>query len=324
MTVVKLLQGSPEWIDARKQTIGATDIGVIVGESPWKDTRTLAAEKLGLVTEEFDPETQQLLDIGRIMQPALLAIYTRLTNRPVRSEERRWHLSSKYPWASASLDGTAPGKRIVEAKWTNSRDWHGEEIPGRVQAQVQWQMFVVGWNVADVVVMERGNPRVIEVPRDDAFIDDLLWYALRFRETLDRGELPEPDGSESCRHLITKFHPHDDGSMLVATPEWDTLAALLAGAKSEAKTAADRQATAENVIRSMLGDASGVLGDGYKFTWKRNADSTRVNWPAVAGGYRELLTGQGFSDETLATVVSIHSETAPGARVLRASFKEMK
>jgi hypothetical protein len=69
----------------------------------------------------------------------------------------------------------------------------------------------------------------------------------------------------------------------------------------------------------MLGDASGVEGC---FTYRQNKESTRVNWPAVAHAYRELLLGQGVSEETLSTVESIHSETSPGARVLRLSLKE--
>ena len=185
-------------------------------------------------------------------------------------------------------------------------------------------MMVADRAVTDVIVMDRGEPRVVEVPRDDSFIEDLLWYAERFRDILARGELPEPDGSESSRRLITKLHPHDSGVMLAATPEWDSVATMLATAKAEAKEAADRQATIENTIRELIGDASGVTGNGYKITWKQNADSVRINWPAVAKAYRDLLKAHGFEEETLATLESIHSETAPGPRVLRASFKETK
>jgi putative phage-type endonuclease len=317
----RVLQGSPEWLEARRATIGSSDIGVIVGESPWKDARTLAAEKLGLVEEQIDPETRLRMDIGTLLQPSLLRIYERITERPVRAEHR-WRTHPRLAWATASLDGTAPPKRAVEAKWSNSLQWRGEQMPGHVQAQVQWQLFVTGWDVADVVVMDHGEARVIEVERDKPFIDDLVWAAERFRALLAKGELPEPDGSESSRRLITRMHPADDGTMLEPTPEWDTAAALLAMAKSEAKLAADRQATIENAIRSLLGDASGVTGDGYRITWKRNADSVRTNWPAVAHAYRELLTGSGISEEMLDTLQSIHSETIAGPRVLRFVSKE--
>jgi putative phage-type endonuclease len=319
MSVVELQQGSDEWLAARLETITATDIGSIIGENRWKDARTLAAEKLHLIEADVDPETQLLFDLGHIMEPALLAIYTRLTGRPVVSMSAFWHRSETHPWASASLDGLSDD-RIVEAKWTNSYDWRGDEIPGRVFAQVQWQMFVTGLSWADVVVMEHGEPSIVEIARDEQYIENLIWYAERFREMLGRGELPEPDGSESSRHLISKLHPRDDGIMLAATPEWDGLAKELASAKEAAKEASDHQATVENAIRSILGDASGVIGRTYKITWKKNADSVRKNWPAIADEYRDLLAKRKVSPKTLDKIISIHSEMQPGPRVLRASF----
>src|SRR5690348_18131132 len=137
-------QGTPEWLAARRLTIGSSDIPVIVGESPYKSAHTLAAEKLGLVEASVDDEQQELFDIGLLMQPTLLAIYERKTGRKVRAQHG-WRTHREIPWATASLDGEAPVKRIVEAKWTNAARWRkGERVPGDVQAQVQWQMFVVG------------------------------------------------------------------------------------------------------------------------------------------------------------------------------------
>ncbi len=54
MTALAIRQNSPEWLEARRLTIGSSDIPVIVGESPYKDAHTLAAEKLGLVPVVID------------------------------------------------------------------------------------------------------------------------------------------------------------------------------------------------------------------------------------------------------------------------------
>jgi predicted phage-related endonuclease len=172
--------------------------------------------------------------------------------------------------------------------------------------------------------MDRGEPRIVEIARDEDYITNLIWYAERFREMLDRGELPEPDGSDSSRHLISKLHPRDDGVILSATLEWDSLARELMTAKEAAKEASDHQATVENAIRAILGDASGVIGTTYKITWKKNADSVRVDWPSIAADYRALLEKKKVSSKTLTKVVSTHSETTPGPRVLRVSFKGEK
>lgn len=77
----------------------------------------------------------------------------------------------------------------------------------------------------------------------------------------------------------------------------------------------------ENALRALIGDTDGFAGGWGKATWKRNADSVRTNWPAVAKAYRELLIDR--PAEELDAIESIHTETVEGARVLRLSVKEL-
>jgi hypothetical protein len=91
------------------------------------------------------------------------------------------------------------------------------------------------------------------------------------------------------------------------------MAVQLAEARAAKRAAEDAERTVGNALRAVIGEASGI--DGL-VTLRKNADSTRVNWPAVAGAFRELLADT-TEAETLDTLQSIHSETTPGARVLR-------
>lgn len=305
-------QGSPEWLEARRSTIGSSDIPVIVGESSFKDARTLAAEKLGLVESAVDPESAQRMAIGHILQPALLGIYEVITDRRARAE-RGMRRHPQIEWATASLDGTAPIRRIVEAKWSNAARWRsGERVPGDVNAQVQWQMFIVGWDVADVVALDHGVPRVEVVERDDRMIDDLLWFADEFHGYLERGELPPPDGSETARRTLTRMYPADDGTWVEPTADLRLMVDQLRSAKAEKAEAEKLEGSIANALRAILGDASGVTG---LVSYRKSADATRTNWPAVAGAYRELL--HDIPSEELDALVSIHSETVQGPRVLR-------
>jgi hypothetical protein len=72
---LRLLQGSPEWLEARRSLITATDVAVIEGVNPWRCEQDLADEKLtgngvesslvmrvggfGDVPAVLDPETKQ-------------------------------------------------------------------------------------------------------------------------------------------------------------------------------------------------------------------------------------------------------------------------
>lgn len=310
---VAIRQNTPEWLAARKLTIGSADIPVIAGESPHKSAYTLAAERLGLIPEIIDDETQELFDIGHLMQPVLLALYERKTGRHPKAAPT-WRAHPEYPWATASLDGTAPVKRVVEAKWTHSKRWRsGERVPGDVQLQVQWQLFVVGWDVADVIVLDHTTPRVEEVERDDSVIDDLLYFAREFMGYLERGELPPIDGSESTARTLRAKHPRDDGTWLPARPELAVLTNELAEARAAKRIAEDTERTVANALKAVIGDASGITG---LVSLKKNRDSERVNWPAVASAYRAIAEEVKPAEE-LDVLQSIHTDRSEGARVLR-------
>jgi putative phage-type endonuclease len=322
---IPVRQNSPEWLAARRESIGSSDIPIIVGESAVKSAYTLAAEKLGLAEPKVDADRQELFDIGHLLEPGLLAIYERKTGRHPKAR----HGMFRHPtiaWATASLDGTAPVRRIVEAKWSNAAKWRsGERIPGDVQAQVQWQLFVMGWDVADVVALEHGLPRVEVVERDDEMIEDQLELARDFHEMLLRGELPDADGSDSTAQTIRRLHPRDDGTVLPATADLAEMVARFREAKAAVKAASDEEGSIGNALRLLIGEASEIAG---LVSYRRNADSTRVNWPAVAKAYRERLEevviradmepdDKRVALEELDAIQSIYSEIVQGPRVLR-------
>jgi putative phage-type endonuclease len=320
-------QNSPEWLEARKATIGSSDIAAIVGESPHKSAYTLAAEKLGLIPEVIDDETRELMDIGHLMQPVLLTLYERKTGRHPKAAPT-WRAHPEYPWATASLDGTAPVKRVVEAKWTHAKRWrNGDRVPADVLLQVQWQLFVIGWDVADVIVLDHVQPRVEEVERDDKVIDDLLYFAREFMGYLERGELPPVDASESTQRALKARYPTDDGTWVEPNADLTLLTTALADARAAKKRAEDAERSTAIALREILGAATGIRG---LLSAKQNKGSQRVNWPGVATAYRRLLDEvagvdcvhlvqamKEYAIEDLSLVESLHTDTAEGARPLR-------
>jgi predicted phage-related endonuclease len=218
------------------------------------------------------------------------------------------------PWMTASLDARVLGeRRIVECKWTHARRWSSvdEPVPGDVQAQVQHAMEVAGADVADVVALVGPTLRIVEVPRDPAFIAALISLETDFWAHVESGTPPEPDGSDSARQTLGRLHPVDDGTYLPATPDLVELVEMYRAAKATVKSAEDSEKGIGNALRAVIAEASGIEG---LVTLRKSADSTRTNWPAVASGYRVLLNGHD-ADE-LDAIVSIHSETRQGPRPL--------
>lgn len=310
-----LVQGTDEWLEGRRALIGSSDIPIIVGESPYRSEYDLWAEKCGLATREPEPASRRLMDIGKALEPVLLSLYEADTHRkPQRVRHMLRHPSIE--WAAASLDARA-GRRVVEAKWSSSRRWaSGEPVPGDVKAQVQWQLFVTGWDAADVIVLRPNDFAVIELEREEPFIENLVWFAERFHERVLTRTAPPTDGSDATRQALRQIYPQDNGAWLPASAELGLMVVELAEARASKKAAEAREATVSNALRALIGEASGIEG---LLAAKKSADSTRVEWPAVAKAYRELLEGVIAPEqrEYLDTLVSIHSKTAEGARPLR-------
>lgn len=308
-------QGTPEWLERRRSGIGSSDAPVIAGERG--SVIELWAQKAGLVEpDEPDEQTASLFEWGHRLEPVVADWYSDKTGRKLRRVNRLLQHPS-VPWALASLDREAIGeKRIVEIKTTRWGWTRGEDIPGDIQTQVQHQLWVTGYDVADVAVLVGGSePRIIEVSRDDAFIDDLAFLEAEFWGWVESKTRPPVDGSENARKVLSRLHPVNDGTLIPATLEMDSVAIQLRDARQLAKAAQDRADTLENAVRALIGDADGIVGDWGKVTWKKNADSAKTDWKILAESLAKAV-----DPETAATLTSLYTRTVEGPRVLRCDF----
>lgn len=136
-----LAQNTDEWEEWRRQRIGASDLPVIMGDSPWKTPFGLWEEKLGLSKSignfatqrghDLEPKARNSfeLEMGAEFHP-MLAVH------------------QNYDWCGASLDGfNEELSAILEIKCPGKED-HATamsgKIPDKYKAQINWQLFVTG------------------------------------------------------------------------------------------------------------------------------------------------------------------------------------
>jgi putative phage-type endonuclease len=339
-------QGTDAWLAARREGVGSSDAPIIAGEKG--SIVELWAEKTGLAPRpDPDASLAERWAWGHRLEPVVAEAYTERTGRPLRRANRLLRHPS-IPWALASLDRVSARKgerRIVELKITAIDAKYAEgEVPGDVFAQVQHQLWVTGYDVADVAVLEPGwHLGIYEVPRQDDYIDNLMYLESDFWNHVTIRRRPPVDGSENARQVLARLHPRDNGIVIAADPLWEDLAQQIRRSRHRAKAAVDEVGTLENAARALLGDASGVEGGSWRITWKKNADSQRTDWKSLGPVYartvdtlvHELrghvpafaLEGTDVStDEGLAQVhealTSIYTQTVEGPRVLRLRFKE--
>lgn len=318
MTAAAVQQRTEAWHELRRTSIGSSDLPVLAGLSPWKSEYELAMEKLGQMPVEVREGVDPRL-VGELLEPGILELYRRQTGRQAR-KQHGVRTAAARPWAIASLDALtineAPN-RIVELKHSYAAKWRGDRIPEDVEIQVMWQLGVAGYQLADVCALVYGLPRVYEIAFDQSYFDDLVVLAERFRARLDAGLMPDPDGSDSARRAIAARYPVDDGNFLRPSDETNAIAREIRDAELEAKAASDREATAKNAMRAVLGEASGVGDlkvDGYSISWKASRATTTTDWESLA---RDIVAGD---EDFLAAQIAHHTVTKPGSRRLLTRF----
>lgn len=347
-----IVQNTPSWVDARRDVIGSSDLPILSGNTPYgTSVFSLWALKTRLAEPEpVDPDTQELYDLGHALEDDIAERYELKEGRVVRRVNRML-VRKDLAWASASLDRVSAvrgERRIVECKWVPYRRWLDdgpEPVPAYVQDQVQWQLFVTGYDVADVAVLLGAKVYVYEIGPDERYQADLVYIAKWFRELVTKGTPPPVDGSEATRKALTRLHPSVAiPDVLPPTAESDAVAGDLFEAKRALRAAELREGELSNALRSLIGDHMGVEGEGYRATWTKNADSSKTDWQKVAQNQRKILEGleQEVAGKTLHLVAApdvqlpspvsmpelldaieaLHSATREGARVLRVSFRD--
>lgn len=155
MKIIKLKQGSPEWLAYRAQHFNASDAPAMMNCSPYKSRSELVRELATGITPEVTPEQQAIFDRGHLFERLARPLAVKIIGEelfPVVGE------SGKY---SASFDGiTVMEEKPFEHKTLNAalRDamvdgCTGADLPLVYQVQMEHQAMVAGEQVEAVLFM---------------------------------------------------------------------------------------------------------------------------------------------------------------------------
>jgi putative phage-type endonuclease len=289
-----------KWLALRRQGIGGSDIGAILGLNQYRTPLTVWMEKRGLAKPQ---ETNPSIEFGNRMEPVL----------------RRWAegevnagggdlkvLSSPYlyqhrtvPIFIANVDGVildvalgedalVAGLEIKTAGEYQAKWWKGEEIPDSYYAQVQWYMAVTGlhyWVIAALVGKEFFTR---QVPRNEDFITGAMARAAEFWDTyVTPGVMPAPTGAEADLEALIELFP---GGGSVEVIEDQEMTETLAAYQDIQVRIKDQEALKNSLkakIEARIGDAKVLLAGDLKASWSRfgvervDADELRASYPEV-------------------------------------------
>lgn len=183
-----LVQNTPEWLEARKTMIGASDAPVILGVSPWTTPYQLWLQKLSLAEQK---ETEAMKR-GKEKEEQARKAFEEKTGLLVFPTVK---ISPKHAWMMASFDGMdIEEKNIVEIKCPGKEDHSKAKegvVPEKYIPQLQHQLFVCSLEKAFYFSYTEVSSVVLEVYRDDKFIEKMIQKEEAFYECMINFTSPE-------------------------------------------------------------------------------------------------------------------------------------
>jgi putative phage-type endonuclease len=303
-------------------TISGTEIGAILGLSPYMTPMDLWMRKLGLIDPPVENEAMKW---GIAAEHVVARRYAKETDcalwpavdtgydykLPLTHPDYEWWTGT--PDRAISHTKDSPG--LLEIKIVGERmaphwgDPPGGDVPEQYLTQVAWYMPLLGVEWADLAV-QIGNRdyRVYRINRDQELENQLRDAALAFiNEHLIPEIPPAIDGSESSRRYLNYKYPQDQGPILEPTDE-DILIEIenFMEGKKELKEMELFLSKCENRLKSIIGDCAGMKGEWGKILWQKNKDGQSLDYKAMAAAHPEIAAQ--------------FMKFKPGARVFRPCF----
>lgn len=289
----------------RHTYIGASDIGVIMGVSPFKTPFELWCEK----TQKIKPENIDEKDsvrMGKVLEEFVAQEYAYRNNVSVRRAPKVY-VHPAYPFFKAHADRLVTGtEKGLECKTTseyNKDKWNGADIPETYILQCQWLMGLSGRKEWDIAVLIGGNKYKDKPLKFDSELFELmLEKALTFWNENVLKDVP-PELTAEDDKIMNKLYPANNGNLLdlsnidtALLTSFEEAVAQRQELKMHEKQIKEELKELENKIKDVIKENDGVKTLKYKVTWKNQKGQYSFDKEAmIADGVFEKYATQGIS-----------------------------
>ncbi|MCE5225241.1 MAG: YqaJ viral recombinase family protein [Porphyromonadaceae bacterium] len=209
LIITRIPPHTKEWFDFRRNGIGGSEIGTVLGLNKYDTVIRLFHEKTGTIPPRMDDNN--LMFFGRILEDEIAKIWTYFdgttdgyienykNNRVIRTcrNVNGYIVNPKYPWLFASVDRLMNIKggfnlltgeplkteAILECKtltyWA-SQIWE-DGIPIYYLTQVHQYMAILETDYAEIAILKDGNKYQVEkIQRDDVLCEKIIEISKNF------------------------------------------------------------------------------------------------------------------------------------------------
>jgi putative phage-type endonuclease len=272
---------SPAELERRRATLGSSEIAAVAGVNPYATEHDVWASKcLGV-----DFEGNEATHLGNLLEPTIFGIYAdRYGKKLVRGE----YTLGPEPWMSCTPDARIVGEDgLVEAKLVGLRSLYqwgpgntdaeeSDAVPMHYLCQAIWQMAVTGAAFVDVSALLGTEFRTYRIRRNLDLERQLIERGRAFWNDHVVPRIPPPvDGSDGASQMLRKLYPRDGADPLEADAHLEELARQLVEARDAESSAKEAKRLRENQIKSVLKDARGAFGNGWRIRYAETRAGTR-------------------------------------------------
>ena len=280
------------WLEARKQSIGASDVSAIMGTAnpKYQSRYKLWNQKMGLLPLDTDQSQIQLF--GHLMEATAAKAFKIQFGKGEIVDPKGFGIRHNlFPWMTASVDRalvldaglavqgqefkdmvqTEPLWIPIEIKNVSeykTDEWGFASIPEMYYDQVQAQLEVTAKPRALVLAIFGGNRmEVYTVWRDVIRGAQITTAAAEFWDSLATGDCPPPDDSEATEDALKQRFPSANGSEITMTAEMETLCAMMIQCDERAEEAMRQKMEHTNALRAAMGDATKAKSALYSINY---------------------------------------------------------
>lgn len=273
-----------EWLEVRKSGIGSSEVATIVGLNPWETPYQLWRRKLGI---DAPKEENFAMKAGHYLEDAVSRFWSDETGREIikrsagdwiiRDNER--HYLQVSPDRTYWLTGEKrndTNKGILECK-TTQMTVDPDDLPKHWFCQVQYQLGVAGYEHGSLAWLCSGREfgyKDIDLVPD--FYQWLVEEVSRFWQDNILGKV-EPS-AVSVKDVLLKYNRQVDGKIIEVDSDIFDACSELKEVKRQIKALEESQASLEERIKMVFGDAEGISFEGQTLaTWKAPKPSKKFD-----------------------------------------------
>ncbi|ELC0752761.1 TPA_asm: hypothetical protein GEF53_13770 [Listeria monocytogenes] len=289
-----------QWLLTRRQGIGGSDAGIIMGLNKYKTAFELWLDKTGQILP--DESAGEAAYWGNQMEEVVAKEFEKRTGKKVRRSNMMYQ-HPEHDFMLANVDRFIVGEdALLECKTASAylaKEWESDEVPATYLVQIQHYLAVTGKSKAYVAVLIGGNKFIWkEIDRDEELINQIIAFELDFWETNVKGQLaPALDGSSAAEKYLKDRFAKSEDKQIILPKTFNEYLTERANLERDIKLLETRKKEIDNNIKGHMESAEKALSDNYEVSWK-SMTSKRVDTKKLK---------EKFSDIYLTVLMESHS-----------------